>query len=215
MFTGIVRALGTVRSIQPGSTSRRLALDAPDLTRPLAHGASISVSGVCLTVVDSDETRVSFDVIPETLSRSTLGTLSPGDKVNLEPSLRAGDPLDGHMVQGHVDGVARVRRVRAGRDGHVVTCEVDPELMRYVVPKGSIALDGVSLTIAAVGERTFDVALIPETLAVTTLGELRGGERLNVETDILARTIVTTMERWRESRERNTITLDMLQEQGF
>ncbi len=201
MFTGIVQARGTVRSIRHEPPIVRLALDAADLPRPVELGASICVSGVCLTVTAADERALCFDVIPETLARTTLGLLRPGSQVNLEPSLRAGDRMDGHIVQGHIDGTALVCEVAIDPAGHVVRFEAGTDLMAYVIPKGSVAIDGVSLTIASVQADTFTVALIPTTLAVTTLGTLKIGDRVNVETDILARTVVTTLERWRERGE--------------
>ena len=219
MFTGIVQATGVVRSIHRGSDAARLAVDAPDLARPIADGASICVNGVCLTVTRSDSSTIEFDVVPETLSRSTLGTLAPRARVNLEPSLRAGDRMDGHVVQGHVDGTARVTEVRRGDEGYVVTFAAGGELMPYVIPKGSIAIDGVSLTIAATTGNTFSIALIPTTLKGTTLSDLRTGDRVNVETDVVARTIVTTLQRWREghgeSGEGSGITMELLREKGF
>ena len=215
MFTGIVQATGVVRSIQRGSNGTRLALDAPELTRPIPQGASVCVSGVCLTVTRSREIRIEFDVVPETLSRSTLGSWSPGQRVNLERSLRAGDPMDGHVVQGHVDGTAVVRDIRRGSEGHVVTFAADETLMPFVIEKGAVALDGVSLTIADVNRDTFSVALIPTTLTATTLGSLRVGDRVNVETDVVARTIVTTLQRWRERSGEETLTVEMLRDQGF
>ena len=192
MFTGIVQTMGIVQSIQPGSAGVRLTLDCPGLMRPVELGASVCVSGVCLTVTAADERSLSFDVIPETLSRSTLGDLRPGGRVNLERSLRAGDRMDGHAVQGHVDGTARVSGIVSGPGGHVVTLEGSAELMPYIIPKGSVCVDGVSLTIADVQADTFSVALIPTTLSVTTLGALGMGDRVNIETDILARTVVAT-----------------------
>lgn len=215
MFTGIVQSMGIVRAIRRGSGGARLALEAPDLPRPIADGASICVSGVCLTVTESDPSLLSFDVVQETLSRSTLGELAVGDRVNLEPSLRVGDGLDGHLVQGHVDGTARVKEVRRGDDGHRMTFLADPDLMAYVIPKGSVAIDGVSLTIAATGDDTFDVALIPTTLGRTTLGARRAGDRVNVETDIIARTVVTTLQRWRTAPEAGGLTMEMLRENGW
>lgn len=215
MFTGIVQTVGVMRSIRQGSTATRLALDAPGLIRPIPLGSSIAVNGVCLTVAACDQTRVEFDVVPETLARSTLGTLTAGAPVNLERALRAGDPLDGHMVQGHVDGIARVHSVRTGDGGHVVAFRLDDELMSFVIPKGSIAIDGVSLTIASVEADTFSVALIPTTLALTTLGRLKPGDRVNIETDILARTIVTTLRRWQDRRETSGLTVESLKENGW
>jgi riboflavin synthase len=223
MFTGIVQTMGVVRSIRQGSTAARLALDAPQLARPIAAGSSIAVNGVCLTVADSDDSRIEFDVIPETLSRSTLNNLHPGARVNLEKALRAGDPLDGHMVQGHVDGLARLHDLRSGPGGHLLTFRVDAELIAYIIPKGSIAIDGVSLTIATVEADTFTVALIPTTLGVTTLSTLKVGDHVNIETDILARTIVTTMRRLggeqlrliEAAEDHARLTLESLRENGW
>jgi riboflavin synthase len=215
MFTGIVQTMAVVRSIRRGSTAARLALDAPGLTRPIPPGASIAVSGVCLTVAADDQPRIEFDVIPETLSRSTLGSLAPGARVNLERALRAGDPLDGHIVQGHVDGIARVASVRTGDEGHVLSFDANADLMPFIIPKGSVAIDGVSLTIAAVEAETFSVALIPTTLAITTLGLLKIGDRVNIETDILARTVVTTLRRLTGTSGRPGLTVEALTENGW
>lgn len=212
MFTGIVQATGVVRSIRSTGSEARLVLDAPRLARPIPTGASICVSGVCLTVARCDAQIVEFDVVKETLSRSTLADLKPGDRVNLERSLRAGDGLDGHMVQGHVDGTAAVCRISSD---HMVTLETADTLSPYLIPKGSIAIDGVSLTIAAVSGRQFTVALIPTTLAETTLASLRLGDRVNIETDLVARTIVTTLQRWRDGNSGHGITMEMLRQQGY
>jgi riboflavin synthase len=173
MFTGIVREVGRVVEFD-GS---RLVVDA---VTKAAAGDSVAVDGVCLTVVD--DSRLAFDVVPETLSRTTLGGLRPGDRVNIEPSLRAGDPLGGHNVQGHVDGIGHVRSI-----GDPVWIDAPPELLRYCVDKGSITVDGVSLTVAAVHEASFAVALIPHTLAETTLGDLQPGDPVNLEVDVLAK----------------------------
>lgn len=215
MFTGIVQSTGVVQSVRCGSAGARLALDAPELPRPIPKGASICVSGACLTVVRSDHASIEFEVVPETLRRTTLGSLSAGDRVNLERSLRAGEAMDGHVVQGHVDGIADLGDIRRGAGGHLWTFSANDSLMPFIIPKGSIAIDGVSLTIVEVKAGTFSIALIPTTLAVTTLGSLRIGDRVNVETDILARTIVTTMRRWRDGADRQALTVDMLREQGF
>ena len=219
MFTGIIQAVGTVRSLQRRSAGVRLVVDAPDLSRPIPLGASICVSGVCLTVIACHESCVEFDVVSETLSRGTFGGLSVGDRVNLERSLRIGDGLEGHIVQGHVDGVASVGRIRRSDSEHVVTFNTEHNLMEYMIPKGSVAIDGVSLTIAVVTTGGFDVALIPTTLGWTTLGSLRVGQKVNIETDILVRTIITTMRRWRDSsvpaEPGVAITLENLRENGW
>lgn len=219
MFTGIVQAMGVVQSVSRRSTGARLVVAAPELPRPIIDGASICVSGACLTIVGSDESRIEFDVVPETLSRTTLGSLAAGSRVNLEPSLRAGDHMDGHVVQGHIDGIATIRDIDTGPQGQMWTFRTDAEIMPYVIPKGSIAIDGISLTIARVGEdNTFAIALIPTTLRVTTLAHARTGDRVNVETDILARTVVTTMQRYssaQPSAGAGGLTMDMLRENGW
>src|SRR5918995_5367840 len=174
MFTGIVQALGRVRSFEDG----RLVVERGPVDA--AIGDSVAVNGVCLTVVERGEGTLAFDVVPETVSR----TRPFGDAVNLEPSLRAGDPLGGHVVQGHVDGVGRVRAL--GADGRLVV-EAPAEILAYVVEKGSIAVDGVSLTVAWVHRDAFEVALVPHTLEVTTLGSLREGDAVNLEVDVLAK----------------------------
>jgi len=215
MFTGITQTMGTVQSIQRGSAGTRLTLNAPHIPRPLIIGSSICVNGVCLTVVDSDDSNIEFDVVPETTDRSTLGSLKTGDRVNLENSLKLGDPMDGHMVQGHVDGIARVSEIRKDSQGHILTLTADDSVVRFVVPKGSVAVDGVSLTVAGATDRNFSVALVPTTLEKTTLGLLQVNDSVNVETDILVRTIVHSMQRLKKSSDTGTVTWDMLQKQGF
>jgi riboflavin synthase alpha subunit len=187
MFTGIVRERGTVTAVEGREGGVRLVVEAPDSAGASSVGDSISVSGVCLTAVDVSDGRVAFDAVPETLARSTLGTAMPGTEVNIEPALRAGEPLGGHYVQGHVDGVGSVRGIGREGDGLRVTIETPRDLLRYCVVKGSIAVDGVSLTIAALDDDAFAVALIPHTLTVTTLGTLAIGDRVNLEVDVLAK----------------------------
>ncbi len=202
MFTGIVTERGRVVEVTGASSDRggaRLVVGhSAALAGKLNPGASIAVAGVCLTVVEQGEAegaaRSVFDLSPETLSRTTLGALRAGDEVNLEPPLSAGDPLGGHWVQGHVDTTIRVTRVEEQGDHRVVTFNVPAGLETGVVLKGSITIDGVSLTIAALDERTFDVALIPHTLEVTTLGGLKPGDPVNVEGDVLARYVQKAVE---------------------
>jgi riboflavin synthase len=187
MFTGIVRELGRVASVEPRGDTLRLVVESGT---DAAVGDSVAISGVCLTVVERGGGRLAFDAVPETLERTSLGRLGPGDRVNLEPALRAGEPLGGHIVQGHVDGVATVRSV-----GDPTWFDLPPELLRYVVEKGSITLDGCSLTIADLDDRGVAVAFIPHTLAVTTFGQAAPGDPVNVEVDVLARYVerLTTM----------------------
>jgi riboflavin synthase len=174
MFTGLVRDLGRVASFDGARLIVETELEA-------GLGDSVSINGACLTVVANDA-GLSFDVVSETLARTTLGALGAGDAVNLEPALRAGEPLGGHIVQGHVDAVGRVRSV-----GEPMWIDAPTDVLRYCVEKGSIAVDGVSLTIAALDEAGFAVALVPHTLAVTTLGQARPGTPVNLETDVLAK----------------------------
>jgi riboflavin synthase len=180
MFTGLVQGTGVIASADGG----RFRIEAPV---ELSRGASIAVNGVCLTVVATDDGSFEVDVIEETLRRSSLGELAGGDLVNLETPLRVGDPLDGHIVQGHVDGTGTVAGTRRDGDSTVVGIEADPELLRYVVEKGSIAVDGVSLTVSAIDDDAFEVSLIPETLERTTLGAAAPGRRVNLEVDVLAK----------------------------
>jgi riboflavin synthase len=176
VFTGLVREVGAVRSMDGGRLVVESSLDAE-------LGDSIAVEGVCLTVVANGGGALAFDAVSETLARTTLGTLDQGSRVNLEPALRAGDPLGGHYVQGHVDGVGAFRGVVDGLHWF----DAPPELLRYVVEKGSIAVQGTSLTVAGTDAAGFAVALIPHTLAVTTLGDLVPGSPVNLETDVLAK----------------------------
>jgi riboflavin synthase len=180
VFTGLVREVGRVVSFDGGRLRIESSLAA-------AVGDSVSVDGCCLTVVDGDGRTLAFDAVPETLARTTLGRLDPGAGVNLEPALRAGEPLGGHYVQGHVDGVGRVRSLEPEGDGARLWVDPPAEVLRYCVEKGSIAVDGVSLTIAGLDDDGFAVALVPHTLAVTTLGTLEPGSEVNLEADVLAK----------------------------
>lgn len=193
MFTGIVERSVAVLAIEPTPAGLRLAIAAqwPDVR----HGESIAVDGACLTVAGLAAGRVAFDVVPETLAKTTLGRLRPGDPVHVERALRVGDRFDGHVVQGHVDGTATVVAVADDPADWRLTVEAPADLARYVVPKGSVTLDGVSLTVAAVDGRRFQVALIPTTLAITTLGRRAVGDRVNLECDVMTKTIVATLER--------------------
>ena len=187
MFTGIVRELGTVEAVDGGAGGARIRLRAPETAGGAALGDSVALNGVCLTVAAVTGELLAFDAVPETLRRSSLGRLGSGSPVNVEPALRAGEPLGGHIVQGHVDGVGRVRSVEPEGDGLRLVVEPPPELLRYCVEKGSIAIEGVSLTIAALGPETFEIALVPHTLEVTTLGLLGAGDDVNLEVDVIAK----------------------------
>jgi riboflavin synthase alpha subunit len=186
MFTGIVRERGRVVFADRNGGGLHLRIAAAE-TAQAAPGDSISVSGCCLTVTASDGESLEFDAVPETIARTTLGSLEPGVEVNLEPALRAGEPLGGHFVQGHVDGRARVSALEHEGDGARLHVQLPRELHRYCVEKGSLAVDGVSLTIAALHDDGVEVALVPFTLDHTTLGGLGPGDDVNVEVDLLAK----------------------------
>jgi riboflavin synthase len=194
MFTGIVRELGRVVSAEAVAGGLALAVEAPRTTAGLTTGDSISINGVCLTAEAVDDGRVTMHAVPETLARSTLGTLAVGDSVNVEPALRAGEPLGGHYVQGHVDAVGRIQSVEAEGEGLRVFVEAPPEILRYCVEKGSIAVDGVSLTIAELAPDAFAVALVPHTLEVTTLSDVSPGDAVNLEVDVLAKYVERLLE---------------------
>jgi riboflavin synthase len=194
MFTGLVEALGTVHAIQADGAGRLLDIAERRLAAELARGDSVAVNGVCLTVVDIVGGRFRFQVGPETLRLTNLGELEPEGRVNLERSMKLGDRLGGHIVQGHVDGLGRIdRRDRQG-EWDMISFACPPDLAREMVKKGSIAVDGVSLTLVDVTVAGFSVALIPHTLAATTLGYKQPGESVNLETDLFAKYIVKYME---------------------
>ena len=190
MFTGLVADTGTIRTIHDGRLEVETALGAH-----LAEGDSVAVNGVCLTAVEPHTDGFAADVMPETLRRSSLGPLEQGAKVNLELPLRAGDRMGGHVVQGHVDGTGEVSEVREEGNSRVVRIAAAPDLLRYVVEKGSIAVDGVSLTVSTVEDDWFEVSLIPETLERTTLGGAEAGSTVNLEVDVLAKYVEKLMSR--------------------
>jgi riboflavin synthase len=187
VFTGLIREVGHVASVEGGDGGVRLEIEAPLTSVGAALGDSVAINGVCLTVVDVNGSRLGFDAVPETLSRSSLGRLVVGSPVNLEPALRAGDALGGHYVQGHVDGVGSVRTVEPEGEGRRIWFDAPADLLRYGVAKGSIAIEGTSLTIAALDDSGFAVALIPHTLEVTTFGLLEADDPVNLEMDVLAK----------------------------
>jgi riboflavin synthase len=186
LFTGLVEDLGTVASVDATADGVRISIESR-LAQELSEGDSVSVNGVCLTAVGLCGPRFGADVMHETLRRSSLGDVEAGSRVNLELAVRASDRLGGHIVQGHVDGVGVVDAVREDGFARVITIAAGPDLLRYVVEKGSIAVDGVSLTVAALTDSSFDVSLIPETLERTNLGVAREGTPVNLEVDIVAK----------------------------
>ena len=187
MFTGIVEHLGTATDVVRTERGRRVTIAAGPLAEGVEVGASMAVNGICLTVVDIEGANLVFDAVGETLDRTNLGGVSAGDGVNLERPMAATGRFDGHIVQGHVDGTGTVRSSEADGAGRRVWIDLPSRLLRYVVEKGSITIDGVSLTVARVDESGFEVALIPHTLTITTLGTRSSGSIVNVEVDVLAK----------------------------
>jgi riboflavin synthase len=195
VFTGIVETVGRVARVEAQGEKTRLAIEAPAVTDGLPIGASVAVNGTCLTVVAVSASQAVFEVVRETLARSSLGDLRIGSRVNLERALRADGRLDGHIVQGHVDGTGRVRAIEREGDDVRFAVDCEPEFAALLVPKGSIAIDGVSLTLVQVGVAGFDVALIPHTLAATNLGDREPGDRVNLEADVLGKYVQKYLER--------------------
>ncbi|MEE1929004.1 riboflavin synthase [Streptomyces sp. TRM 70351] len=187
MFTGIVEELGEVTAIEPLGDSSRLTLRGPLVTQDARHGDSIAVNGVCLTVVDTLDGTFTADVMAETLGRTSLGALTEGARVNLERPMELGGRLGGHLVQGHVDGTGTIAARTPGEHWELVRVSLPPQLARYVVGKGSITVDGVSLTVVETGDDWFTISLIPTTLDLTTLGVKRTGDPVNLEVDVLAK----------------------------
>ena len=187
MFTGIVREVGVVVGTEVAGGGKALVVRAPETAARTGVGDSVSINGCCLTATAIVDGTIAFHAVPETIARTTLGTLEPEGRVNVEPAIRAGEALGGHYVQGHVDAVGRIRSVDDEGEGLRVLLEAPDAVSRYCVEKGSVAVDGVSLTVAALADDGFVVALVPHTLAVTTLSTLRPGQDVNLEADVLAK----------------------------
>ena len=210
MFTGLTEMTGKVLRIERKAASACITVEGPGLSEKVRPGDSVAVNGACLTVSGTGA-GVAFDVVSETLSRTTLGTLRSGDAVNIELALKLGDRLGGHLVQGHVDGVATVRKTEKQSGQVLLTLTAPAELIRDIVPKGSVTVDGVSLTVVSVTSDTFSVALVPFTLEKTTLGKLSAGGQVNIETDIIGKYVRNTLERSRSG----SISETFLREHGF
>ena len=203
MFTGLVADLGEVAAIEQGTDGARLRIGTA-LADGLGNGDSVAVNGVCLTVTEHDSSGFAADAMNQTLSLTALGDLEPGAPVNLEPALRVGDPLGGHIVQGHVDGVGEIVGVTDDGFARRVAIALGDDLIRYVVEHGSIALDGVSLTVAGLSGHAVEVSLIPETLERTTFGEAQPGRRVNVEIDVIARYAERLLQGFNSNERTNT-----------
>lgn len=216
MFSGIIDAIGEVVESAATPGGRRLTLRAPHYWTGLPAGASIAVDGVCLTLTRATADEADFDVIAETLRRTTLGSLAGGAGVNLQKSLAVGDRIDGHFVQGHVDAVATIDRIDASAAETLFWFRAGEEAMPAIIPKGSIAVDGISLTVAEVRGNRFSIALIPTTLQRTTLGRKKAGDSVNIETDILARTIIHALQSGvLRPADAPQITREFLRQSGF
>ncbi len=212
MFTGLIEETGRIAEVRRQAQGARLVVEAERVLDGAGVGDSIAVSGVCLTAVQITGRRVAFDAVAETLRRSTLGELAPGDLVNLERALALGDRLGGHLVQGHVDGVGILTRAREEGISRVFTISAPPEVLADLVEKGSVAVDGVSLTVAALADDSFDIALIPETLRATTLGRKRVGDRFNLESDLIGKYVRRFLESRGPARK---LSPEFLAEHGF
>jgi riboflavin synthase len=209
MFTGIVGEIGVISALTDSSGERCITVEAPRTTSDLKVGDSVCVCGVCQTVVSRTDREFSVTAVPETLGRSTLGYLRVGSRVNLELSLSVGDRLGGHFVTGHVDTVGRIASKKPEGAGFRLTFEHDPGFSRLVVEKGSVAVDGVSLTVAGVSDGSFSVAVVPHTANATTLGSLKQGDSVNVEFDLIAKHLM------RLSDPRGGVSMEMLTRAGF
>jgi riboflavin synthase len=193
VFTGLVQKVGTLVARRPGPERQTLVVAARLEPRDRVPGASVAVDGVCLTVTEASDEEFQVDAAFETLRLTTLASLAVGQRVNLEPALRVGDPLGGHLVSGHVDGVGTVRSVTARGEAREVWIDAPPALLAFIAPKGSVCVDGTSLTVNGVDARGFAVGLVPHTLAVTTLGDWKAGRAVNLEVDLVARYVARLM----------------------
>lgn len=219
MFTGLVEELGTLRGAARGADSARLTIEAREVVKDVRLGDSIAVNGVCLTVVEFDRGYFVADVMAETLSKTNLANLKPGDKVNLERAMRLGNRLGGHLVSGHIDGVGTIIRKERYDIATLITITAPPQVIRYTVKKGSIAVDGASLTVVDLDQESFQVSLIPHTAHMTTLGLKKAGGTVNLEADLIGKYVERLLGSagltGREGEGRRGITMEYLAEKGF
>ena len=215
MFTGIVEGTGTIESRKPRAVGASVSISSGSMLDGLRQGDSVAVNGVCLTITEVAAGMFRCDLSPETILRTTLGSLKEGTLVNLERPLSVGARLGGHFVQGHVDGVGRLRSSTPGGDGAELVFEYPPEIGRYLARKGSVAVDGISLTISSLQERTFSVAVIPYTMRVTNLGRLAHGTAVNIEADIIAKYVERILQAAPAAERVPGLTATYLKEQGF
>lgn len=215
MFTGIVEELGTVRSVRRGAHSSVLSISATEVLSDLKVGDSVAVNGVCLTATTVDSGGFTADVMHETLNRSSLGALTAGSHVNLERAMAANGRFGGHIVSGHIDGTGTITALKQDDNALWYTVSAPPALLRYIVEKGSVAIDGVSLTVAAVGESWFSISAIPHTVAVTLLGEKGVGDVVNLENDVIGKYVEKLLHPQTQEAPKRSLTLEFLAEHGF
>ncbi|TDX52750.1 riboflavin synthase [Orenia marismortui] len=217
MFTGIVEELAKVKRIKRGSKSIVLTIEAKEVLKDVKLGDSIATNGVCLTVTSFNDQEFSVDVMPETMRNSSLGDLQVGSWVNLERALRLSDRLGGHLVSGHIDGTGIIKAKKREDNASIVTVETTKELLKYIIHKGSIAIDGVSLTVAQVFSDSFNISLIPHTSQVTLLGQKDIGAKVNLEVDMIAKYIEKMINHQEDNNKdkKSNIDLEMLRDQGF
>jgi len=215
MFTGIVEELGTLRGVSRGADSARLIIGAEKVLEDARVGDSIAVNGVCLTVVHIEPREFTADVMAETLSKTSLGALNPGDRVNLERALRLGDRLGGHLVSGHIDGVGIITRLERRDIATLITIRAPGEVMRYIIKKGSVAVDGISLTVVDFKPDNFQVSLIPHTAHSTTLGYKKVGDTVNLEADVIGKYVERLIVSRGDNAGESKISLSFLAEHGF
>ncbi len=216
VFTGLVKCLGTVKDAAPFGNGRRFRIDIGILAPTSAVGQSIAVNGTCLTITTLNGNEATFDAVSETVARTNLGRLRAGDKVNLEPALKAGDVLDGHIVLGHIDALAPVLTIESGSaDNRRLKISLPASIRHLVAEKGSVAVDGISLTVAEAGADWFTIAVIPHTWANSSLSRLSVGDGVNVEADVMARYAARLMQYPQTATEADGVTLDLLKQNGF
>lgn len=215
MFTGIIEEIGTIQKITGGARAFQLKIAAEKVLDGLALGDSVAVSGVCLTVVQFDARSFTADVMPETLRRTVLAECGAGSRVNLERALTLASRLGGHIVSGHVDGVGVIESLAREENAVVVRLRAEPEVARYIVEKGSVALDGASLTVVGCGRDWFSVSLIPHTAAMTTLGQKKPGDRVNIETDVIGKYVERFVSKQGQGSAKPGLTQAFLQQHGF
>jgi len=216
MFTGIIEAICKVTSVRPAAGGMLLTIDLADLAEESKVGDSIAINGACLTIARLDGNLASFDISPETLAKTSLGKLNPSSQVNVELAMKATDRFGGHFVQGHIDGTATIKAIERKGDFADMKFAAAPELLDSMVVKGSVAVDGISLTVAGMDKDSFTVAIIPQTLKKTTLGSAKIGDLVNIETDIIVKTIKKQLESiLGEASQRHALTAEKLRQLGF